>query len=121
MADTKTVECTLRIAGKRQVTLPERFLNAVNLKQGDHFMAIAYSPSDIRLIPCTSIRRDLITPEVDEILKRRRAEIEAGAAMISQDELLKRAAVKNARRRARSLAKVAAKAALRPMERIAAG
>jgi hypothetical protein len=41
--------------------------------------------------------------------------------MISQDELLKRAAVKNARRRARSLAKVAAKAALRPMERIAAG
>ncbi len=101
MTEAKATEYTLRIAGKRQVTLPEAIVNALNLKQGDEFRLVCRTPTDIRLVPYTRIRTDLITPEVEEILNQRRAEIDNGAEMITQQELLKRAAVKNAERRLR--------------------
>jgi bifunctional DNA-binding transcriptional regulator/antitoxin component of YhaV-PrlF toxin-antitoxin module len=116
MTDSNVAEYTLRIAGKRQVTLPEDVLTALDLKQGDEFRIVVRNPSDIRLVPYARIRRDLITPEIEEILKKRRAEIENGAEMISQEELLKRAAVKNAQRRIRSQAKPAARAVLQEAE-----
>jgi tRNA threonylcarbamoyladenosine modification (KEOPS) complex Cgi121 subunit len=113
MTENKTAEYTLRIAGKRQVTIPEDILERLGLNKGDEFRLVMHNPTDIRLIPCTRIRRDLITPEIEEILKRRRAEIESGIEMISQEQLLQKAAVKNARRRARSVAKSGANVALR--------
>ena len=119
MTDSNVAEYTLRIAGKRQVTLPEDVLTALDLKQGDEFRIVVRNPSDIRLVPYARIRRALITPEIEEILKKRRAEIENGAEMISQEELLKRAAVKNAQRRIRSQAKPAARAVLQEAESVA--
>ncbi len=102
MAESNMTEYTLRIAGKRQVTLPEEIVTALNLKKGDEFGIVVHTPSDIRLIPYTRVRSDLITPEIEAILKQRRAEIANGAETISQEELLKTAAVKNAQRRLRT-------------------
>ena len=113
MAQSAEFEYTLRVAGKRQVTLPDQIVKALKLKQGDEFRIVMRNPTDIRLIPYTRIRTDLITPEIEAILEKRRAEIGAGAEMISQEDLLKEAAVKNARRRhasAKARPRVAARA-----------
>jgi bifunctional DNA-binding transcriptional regulator/antitoxin component of YhaV-PrlF toxin-antitoxin module len=104
MTQSDMAEYTLKIAGKRQVTLPKGIVEALNLKQGDEFQILMRSPTDIRLVPYTRIRQDLITPEIAEILRQRREEIDSGAGMISQEELLKRAAVKNAARKLESFA-----------------
>jgi AbrB family looped-hinge helix DNA binding protein len=98
MTQSDAAEYTLKIAGKRQITLPKGIVDALNLKQGDELQIVMNSPTDIRLVPYIRVRQDLITPEVEEILRQRRAAIEAGAAMISQEELLRRAAIKNAAR-----------------------
>src|ERR1035438_1373863 len=103
MADTNPTEYAVRIAAKRQVTLPEPIMTALKLRQGDEFRLVMRSPTDIRLVPYMRIRSDLLTPEIEAILNQRRAEIEAGAEMISQEELLKRAAISNAQRRIREL------------------
>ncbi len=95
MAESTMAEYTLRIAGKRQVTLPEEIVTALNLEKGDEFRIIVRTPSDIRLVPYTRVRKDLITPEIQEILQQRRKEIESGAEMVSLEEVLKKAAVKN--------------------------
>ena len=84
------MEYTLRIAAKRQVTLPEEIVTALNLKKGDEFGIIVHNPSDIRLVPYTRVRKDLITPEVEKILRKRRKEIERGQPMASLQAVLKR-------------------------------
>lgn len=99
MTQSNQAEYTVKIAGKRQITLPKRILDTLHLKQGDEFQIVVHSPTDIRLVPYVSIRRDLITPEIEKILKQRRAEIENGAEMVSQEELLAKAKVRNAKRR----------------------
>jgi bifunctional DNA-binding transcriptional regulator/antitoxin component of YhaV-PrlF toxin-antitoxin module len=101
MTDTKAAEYTLRIAGKRQVTLPKGLVDALKLKKDDEFQIVMNTPTDIRLVPYARIRKDLLTPEVEEILKQRRAEIERGEG-ISHEDLLKRAAGKNLVRRLKS-------------------
>ena len=110
MTESKAAEYTLRIVGKRQVTFPEDILDRLGFEKGDEFRLVMRSPHDIRLIPCVRIRRDLLTPEIEEILKKRRAEIDAGAVMISQEDLLKKASARNARK---NVAKAGAKASLR--------
>jgi bifunctional DNA-binding transcriptional regulator/antitoxin component of YhaV-PrlF toxin-antitoxin module len=82
---------TLRIAGKRQVTLPEEVLSVLNLEKGDQFRIEVRSPSDIRLVPYTLVRKDLITPEIDAVLQQRRKEIDDGAAMVSLEQVMKKA------------------------------
>ena len=98
--ETKATEYPVRLAGKRQITLPPSVVAQAGLEQGDEILLVMHGPSDIRLIPCARIRRDLITPEIDAILKRRRAEIKSGAVqLVSQEDVRKRAKVKNALRR----------------------
>src|ERR1039457_1486340 len=91
---------TLRIAGKNQVTLPREIVTALNLQKGDELQIVVNTPSDIRLVPYTRVRKDLMTPEIERLLERRRQEDKAGADMVPFEEVLKKAAVKNARRRA---------------------
>jgi antitoxin component of MazEF toxin-antitoxin module len=98
--ETKATEYPVRLAGKRQITLPPSVVAQAGLEQGDEILLVMHGPSDIRLIPCARVRRDLITPEIDAILKRRRAEIKSGAVqLVSQEDVRKRAKVKNALRR----------------------
>src|SRR5271165_4170482 len=99
MAEKKITEYTLRIAGKRQVTLPDAFVNALNLRQGDELRVVCKAPNDIRLVPYARVRRDLITPEIEAILSERRAQIEGGEEMTAHEEVLRRAALKNTQRR----------------------
>jgi bifunctional DNA-binding transcriptional regulator/antitoxin component of YhaV-PrlF toxin-antitoxin module len=118
MSESAMAEYTLRIAGKRQVTLPEEIVTALNLEKGDEFRIVVRTPTDIRLVPYTRVRRDLITPEIEKILAQRRKEIEDGEEMFSLEEVLATAAVKNrataARKRAAAASSIpASKAALR--------
>jgi antitoxin component of MazEF toxin-antitoxin module len=105
MAKSRVIEAAeypIRLAGKRQITLPASVVAQAGLEQGDELLLVMHGPSDIRLIPCTRFRRDLITPEIDALLKQRRAEIKSGAVqLVSQEEVRKRAKVKNELRRAR--------------------
>jgi bifunctional DNA-binding transcriptional regulator/antitoxin component of YhaV-PrlF toxin-antitoxin module len=125
MSESAMTEYTLRVAGKRQVTLPEEIVTALNLEKGDEFRIVVRTPTDIRLVPYTRVRSDLITPEIEKILAQRRKEIEDGEEMFSLEEVLKRAAVKNraaARKRAAAAAASsvpASKAGLRARERMA--
>ena len=111
-------EYTLRIAGKRQVTLPEEIVTALNLEKGDEFRIEVRTPTDIRLVPYTRVRRDLLTPEIEKILARRRKEIEEGEEMFSLEEVLAAAAKKN-RAAAASGPKSTAKTAVRGKRRLA--
>ena len=99
---TKAAEYPIRLAGKRQITLPASVVARAGLEQGDELLLVMHGSADIRLIPCVRFRRDLITPEIDAILKQRRAEIKSGAVqLVSQEEVCKRAKIKNEQRRAR--------------------
>lgn len=102
MAQIGKTEYTLRIAGKRQITLPTEFVEAMNLKQGDELRVMVNAPNDIRLIPYARVRRDLITPEIEAILNQRRAAIDGGEKMTAHEEVQHQAAVKNAVRRLRA-------------------
>jgi AbrB family looped-hinge helix DNA binding protein len=88
-------EHTVKLGGKGQFTIPKEMQRALNLKKGDTFGIVVYTPSDIRLVPYTHVRKDLITPQVEKILQQRRKEIEGGAELVSLEEVLKKAAAKN--------------------------
>jgi len=110
----------LKIAGKRQVTLPKEIIQDLNLRKGDELQIIVHNPSHIQMIPYTRVRKDLITPEIEQILGEQRKKIESGERMIPMDEVLKKAARKNAKR---SLAHAgpSLKSAQRAETRLAAG
>lgn len=110
--EIKAVEYPVRLAGKRQITLPASVVKEAGLQKDDELLIVMKGPTDIRLVPCARIRRDLITPEIDAILKRRRAEVRSGAVqLVTQEEVHKRAKVKNAQRRARAVAEALAQTA----------
>lgn len=104
-------EYTFKIAGKRQVTLPNEFVQDLNLQKGDELQVIVHSPSHIQMIPTTRVRKDLITPEIEKVLAQRRKEIQSGARMVSLDEVLKKARRKNALKRAAAYSSATLKAA----------
>jgi len=88
----------LKIAGKRQVTLPKEIVQDLNLRKGDELQIIVHNPSHIEMVPYTRVRKDLITPEVEQILAEQRKKIERGERMIPLEEVLKKAGQKNAER-----------------------
>jgi bifunctional DNA-binding transcriptional regulator/antitoxin component of YhaV-PrlF toxin-antitoxin module len=95
-------EHTVKLGGKGQFTLPKGVLRALNLKKGDIVGIVVHTPSDIRLVPYTHVRKDLITPQVEKILQQRRKEIEEGADLVPLEEVLKKAAAKNKKAAARN-------------------
>jgi len=90
-----TSEHTVKLGGKGQFTIPKEMQRALKLKKGDVFGIVVRTPSDIRLVPYTHVRKDLITPQVEKILQQRRKEIEGGAELVSLEDVLKKAAAKN--------------------------
>lgn len=93
-------EYTLKIAGKRQVTLPNQFVRDLNLQRGDELQVIVHNPSHIQMIPTTRVRKDLITPEIEKVLAQRRKEIQNGGRMVSLEKVMAKAGRKNALKRA---------------------
>jgi bifunctional DNA-binding transcriptional regulator/antitoxin component of YhaV-PrlF toxin-antitoxin module len=96
------MEHTVKLGGKGQFTIPKELQRALDLKKGDIFGIVMRTPSDIRLVPYTHVRKDLITPQVEKILQQRRKEIEGGAELVSLQDVVKRAAGKNKRAAAAS-------------------
>jgi bifunctional DNA-binding transcriptional regulator/antitoxin component of YhaV-PrlF toxin-antitoxin module len=97
-----TAEHTVKLGGKGQFTMPKEVQRALDLKKGDLFGIVVHTPSDIRLVPYTHVRKDLITPQIEKILQQRRKEIEDGAELVSLEEVLKKAAAKNRKAAVRS-------------------
>lgn len=100
-AKSVMAEHTVRLGDKGQFTIPKKLQRALALKKGDIFGIVVHTPSDIRLVPYTHVRKDLITPQVEKILQQRRKEIEDGGELVSLEEVLKKAAVKNKKAAAR--------------------
>jgi bifunctional DNA-binding transcriptional regulator/antitoxin component of YhaV-PrlF toxin-antitoxin module len=96
------VEHTVKLGGKGQFTIPRELQRALDLKKGDIFGIVVRTPSDIRLVPYTHVRKDLITPQIAKILQQRRKEIEDGGELVPLEEVLKKASAKNKRAAARS-------------------
>ncbi len=113
-------EYTLKIAGKRQVTLPKEIVRDLNLAKGDELQIVVHNPSHIQLIPFTRVRKDLITPEVEKILNQRRKEIANGGRTVSLEQALKKAAQKDARKQASACSSAALKVAQQSHEQMAA-
>ncbi len=84
-------EYVLRVAGKRQVTLPEGLLKAMDLQGGDEFGIQFVTPTDIRLVPYSRVQKALITPEIQEALRKSEEAFNSPQArLISLDDLEKR-------------------------------
>jgi bifunctional DNA-binding transcriptional regulator/antitoxin component of YhaV-PrlF toxin-antitoxin module len=98
MSTSPKAEYTVKIAGKRQVTFPKEILEALNLDKGDEFQIVVHNPYDIRLVPYTRVRSDLITPEIEQILRKRRQEIADGAPVASLNTVVNRATLKDVQR-----------------------
>lgn len=95
-------EYFLRVASKRQVTFPEELLTALQLKQGDEFGVQFVTPTDIRLVPYSRVRKALITPEVQAAIRKSEAAFNLpNAKLISLQDLEKRVATER-RSRAKS-------------------
>jgi bifunctional DNA-binding transcriptional regulator/antitoxin component of YhaV-PrlF toxin-antitoxin module len=92
---TNSSEHTVKLGGKGQFTIPKDLQRALKLKKGDILGIVVHTPADIRLVPYTHVRKDLITPQVEKILELRRKEIEEGAELVPLEEVLKKAAAKN--------------------------
>lgn len=92
---TNSIEHTVKLGGKGQFTIPKDLQRALKLKKGDILGIVVHTPADIRLVPYTHVRKDLITPQVEQILQQRRKEIEEGADLVPLEEVLKKAAAKN--------------------------
>ena len=81
-------EYFLRVASKRQVTFPEELLDALELKQGDEFGVQFVSPTEIRLVPYSRVRKALMTPEVQAAIRKSEAAFSSPQAkLISLDEV----------------------------------
>lgn len=68
----------LRIASKRQITVPQRLMNALNLVEGDELRVTVNNKRIESVVPHTSVPADLVTPEMEATLERRRKEFMAG-------------------------------------------
>ena len=113
-------EYILKIAGKRQVTLPKEIVRDLNLEKGDELQIIVHNPSHIQMVPFTRVRKDLITPEVEKILNQRRKEIANGGRTVSLEQALKKAARRDSQKRAPVNSNAALKAARQSGEQMAA-
>lgn len=94
-AKSVMAEHTVRLGDKGQFTIPKKLQRALALKKGDIFGIVVHTPSDIRLVPYTHVRKDLITPQIEKILQQRRKEIEDGGELVPLEEVLKKAAARN--------------------------
>jgi antitoxin component of MazEF toxin-antitoxin module len=77
----------LNLASKRQLTLPPKLVKLLQLQTGDQIEIQHHGPGDIRLIPYTRVRKDILSPEIEEILRERERAIDAGNDLISLEDL----------------------------------
>jgi antitoxin component of MazEF toxin-antitoxin module len=86
----------LNLAAKRQLTLPRKLVEELQLETGDQIELHLRGPHDIRFVPYTRVRKDILSPEIEAILQERRAAIDAGDDLISLADLDQMVANKDA-------------------------
>jgi antitoxin component of MazEF toxin-antitoxin module len=82
----------LNLAGKRQITLPKELVDQLQLETGDQIEIRLHGPSNIQFIPCTRVRRDVLTPEIAKQLKEVEEAIDSGREQLVSLAELDRAA-----------------------------
>lgn len=68
----------LKIAAKRQVTLPQRLLNQLQLSEGDEIRLEVADGQIVSVEACKVVPTRLFTPEIREQLAEREAEMAKG-------------------------------------------
>jgi AbrB family looped-hinge helix DNA binding protein len=83
----------LKIASKRQVTIPQRLLNVLNLTEGDEIRITTIDDGHVvGCEPFKMVPTSLFTPEVLSQLSKREAEIDAGKGRpVNPAELIREA------------------------------
>ena len=76
MSDATTY--SLRIAGKRQVTIPEKMLKELHLDVGDTIRVEVVGSTITKCEPCKEVPTRLFNPDVLRELDRREREMDAG-------------------------------------------
>lgn len=78
----------LKIASKRQVTIPQRLLNLLNLTEGDEIRIEVEDGSIGHVEPCKVVPTKLFTRDVLDQLAAREREIEKDATPLELTELV---------------------------------
>jgi antitoxin component of MazEF toxin-antitoxin module len=85
----------LKIASKRQVTMPQRLLNVLNLAEGDEIRVTTENGSIVGCEPFKMIPASLFTPEILSQLSKREAEMATSARTpVNPAELIQEAEAK---------------------------
>ena len=78
----------LKVASKRQVTIPQRLLNVLQLGEGDEIRLEVENGQIVLAEPCKVIPTRLFTPEVLTQLSKRQAEMDQGDTVALDPEKL---------------------------------
>ncbi len=70
----------LRIAGKRQITVPQRLMNVLDIDEGDELQVTVEDKRIVNAVPCRSVPAHLVSPEVAAAIEESRREIKANEA-----------------------------------------
>jgi bifunctional DNA-binding transcriptional regulator/antitoxin component of YhaV-PrlF toxin-antitoxin module len=68
----------LRIASKRQITVPQRLMNVLGLSEGDELQIELKGNQITEIRPCKVVPTDLFSPEIVAALEAREREIQSG-------------------------------------------
>src|SRR5450432_2580186 len=64
----------LRIAVKRQVTVPQRLMDILGLSMGDE-LQVEVRGNEVRLVPMVQVPKSMLSPELLELLDARQREV----------------------------------------------
>ena len=67
----------LRIAAKRQMTVPQRMMNVLDLDEGDELQFTVSGKQIERTVPCRSVPAHLVTEDVAAAIAESRKEVKA--------------------------------------------
>lgn len=75
----------LKIASKRQVTLPQELVSTLHLQEGDEIEIVTQGPNVIDFRPMKLVPTSFFTEEILQKLERREEELKAGGGFEAQN------------------------------------
>jgi bifunctional DNA-binding transcriptional regulator/antitoxin component of YhaV-PrlF toxin-antitoxin module len=87
----------LNLVSKNQLTLPKKLVELLQLETGDQVEIHLRGPGDIKLVPCTRVRKDILSPEIEGLLRARERAIDAGGDLVSLEDLDRIASARESR------------------------
>jgi bifunctional DNA-binding transcriptional regulator/antitoxin component of YhaV-PrlF toxin-antitoxin module len=68
----------VRIAAKRQITIPQRMMNVLDLDEGDELQFLVRGNDLVKVVPCKPVPAHLVTKDVAAAIAKSRKEVKAG-------------------------------------------